>query len=451
VGGSFIEFTESAGISLNPFSFVEDIDEDMELLQPLLAQMVSPREALDGFRYSTLGAAIKKVWKAKGRAMTITDIHALLATGRLDDDANTDAEGDRRLKDLAAMLAPYAREGTYGKYFDREASIDFSSDFIVLELEELKAKKDLQTVVLLIVMYRITREMYFTRDRKKIVIIDEAWDLLSGGATAEFIEAGYRRARKYKGAFMSATQGVDDYYRNPAAKAALDNSDWMFLLRQKPESIEMMDKLGQLTMDDAMKRLLQSLRTEHGAYSEVFIHSPAGNGVGRLIVDPYSLLLFSSRAEDFSAINAKRAEGLSVAGHRHSAGRAGAGVSRSELALIVGLNAALSLALVLAASWLLPASGQRFATVDIASLYRAKEGQVTAQLLRRDASDTDRAAALREAASFGEQLDRLVARLPADCRCLVFTQGALIGAGAGSRIADLTPQLRRQLGLEDSR
>ena len=312
VGGSFIEFTESAGISLNPFSFVEDIDEDMELLQPLLAQMVSPREALDGFRYSTLGAAIKKVWKAKGRAMTITDIHALLATGRLDDDANAEAEGDRRLKDLAAMLAPYAREGTYGKYFDREASIDFSSDFIVLELEELKAKKDLQTVVLLIVMYRITREMYFSRDRKKIVIIDEAWDLLSGGATAEFIEAGYRRARKYKGAFMSATQGVDDYYRNPAAKAALDNSDWMFLLRQKPESIEMMDKLGQLTMDDAMKRLLQSLRTEHGAYSEVFIHSPAGNGVGRLIVDPYSLLLFSSRAEDFSAINAKRAQGLSV-------------------------------------------------------------------------------------------------------------------------------------------
>ena len=82
----------------------------------------------------------------------------------------------------------------------------------MLELEELKAKKDLQMVVLLIIMYRITREMYFFRSRKKIVIIDEAWDLLSGGATGEFIEAGYRRARKYKGAFMSATQGVDDYY-----------------------------------------------------------------------------------------------------------------------------------------------------------------------------------------------------------------------------------------------
>ena len=315
-GGSFIEFTERAALSLNPFTFVDDIDEDMELLQPLLAQMVSPREPLDGFRYSTLGAAIKKTWKAKGRGMTVSDIHDLLATGRLDDAMDTSStgsqDGDRRLMDLAAMLHPYTRDGVYGKYFESAATIDFRSDFIVLELEELKAKKDLQTVVLLIVMYRITREMYFSRDRKKIVIIDEAWDLLSGGATAEFIEAGYRRARKYKGAFMSATQGVDDYYRNPAAKAALDNSDWMFLLRQKPESIEMLDKLGQLTMDDAMKRLLQSLRTEHGAYSELFIHSPVGNGIGRLIVDPYSLLLFSSRAEDFNAISVKRAAGLTV-------------------------------------------------------------------------------------------------------------------------------------------
>ena len=308
-GGSFIEFTENAALSLNPFTFVQDIDEDMELLQPLLAQMVSPREPLDGFQYSTLGAAIKKTWKAKGNAMRVSDVHDLLATGRLDEESRDE---DRRLKDLAAMLHPYTRDGAYGKYFESDATIDFGSDFIVLELEELKAKKDLQTVVLLIVMYRITREMYFSRDRKKIVIIDEAWDLLSGGATAEFIEAGYRRARKYKGAFMSATQGVDDYYRNPAAKAALDNSDWMFLLRQKTESIEMMDKLGQLTMDDAMKRLLQSLRTEHGAYSEIFIHSPVGNGIGRLIVDPYSLLLFSSRAEDFNAINEKRAAGMDV-------------------------------------------------------------------------------------------------------------------------------------------
>jgi conjugal transfer ATP-binding protein TraC len=150
--------------------------------------------------------------------------------------------------------------------------------------------------------------MYFSR-RKKIVIIDRPGTCFPA-ARPPSSSAPLPRANR--GAFMSATQGVDDYYRNPAATAALENSDWMFLLRQKPESIEMMDKLGQLTMDDAMKRLLQSLRTEHGAYSEVFIHSPVGSGVGRLIVDPHSLLLFSSRAEDFNAINEKREAGLTV-------------------------------------------------------------------------------------------------------------------------------------------
>jgi conjugal transfer ATP-binding protein TraC len=92
-GGSFIEFTENAALSLNPFTLVADIDEDMELLQPLLAQMVSPREPLDGFQYSTLGAAIKKVWKAKGNTMKVSDVHDLLATGRLDEDSRDE---DRR-------------------------------------------------------------------------------------------------------------------------------------------------------------------------------------------------------------------------------------------------------------------------------------------------------------------------------------------------------------------
>jgi len=281
----------------------------MEMLQPVIAQMVSPREALDNFHYSSLGTAIKKVWKAKGRAMTVTDVFDLLNAGRLDEDAQ---EPDRRLRDLAATLQPYTRDGVYGKYFEGPSTIDFSNDFVVLELEELKAKKDLQSVVLLIVMYRITREMYFSRERKKIVIIDEAWDLMHGGSTAEFIEAGYRRARKYKGSFMSATQGIDDYYKNPAAMAALNNSDWVFLLRQKKESIEMLDKLGRLSMDEGMKRMLQSLRTEHGAYSEIFVSSPIGAGIGRLVVDPYSLLLYSSKAEDVTAIDQKRAQGLTL-------------------------------------------------------------------------------------------------------------------------------------------
>ncbi|MCK7497208.1 MAG: hypothetical protein MZW92_45045 [Comamonadaceae bacterium] len=48
----------------------------------------------------------------------------------------------------------------------------------------------------------------------------------------------------------------------------------------------MLDRKGRLTMDEPKKRLLNSLRTEPGVFSEVYISSPVGEGVARNILDP---------------------------------------------------------------------------------------------------------------------------------------------------------------------
>jgi len=53
--------------------------------------------------------------------------------------------------------------------------------------------------------------------------------------------------------------------------------------------------------------------TEHGYYSEIYIHSPMGSGLGRLILDPFSMLTYSTRAEDYEAIKRLREQGVSVA------------------------------------------------------------------------------------------------------------------------------------------
>lgn len=308
--GEFIEFSDerSNTICLNPFSMVVDINNDMEMLLPLVAQMASPRESLDNYSYAALAAAIKRVWDAKGVAATISDVYDLLKTGRLSEDG----EHERDLLRLATALEPYTRHGVYASYFEGEANIQFHKSFVVLELEELKSKKDLQAVVMQLMMYRITQEMYLDRSKRKLVIIDEAWDLMGSGSSASFIEAGYRRARKYGGAFGTITQSVEDYYKNEATKAAIQNTDWLFLLRQKPESIDRLGKEGKLHVDEWMKRQLSSVATEHGHYSEIFVHGPMGSGVGRLILDPFSMLLYSTRAEDFQAIKTLTDQGMSV-------------------------------------------------------------------------------------------------------------------------------------------
>ena len=310
LGGEFIEFSDERHntICLNPFSMVVDINNDMEMLLPLVAQMASPREPLDNYAYSALAAAIKRVWDQKGKVATITDVHDLLRTGRLSDEG----ELERDLTRLATALEPYTRHGVYASYFEGEANIQFNKDFVVLELEELKSKKDLQAVVMQLMMYRITQEMYLDRSKRKLVIIDEAWDLMGSGSSAGFIEAGYRRARKYGGAFGTITQSVEDYYKSDATRAAIANADWLFLLRQKPESIDRLGKEGKLHVDEWMKRQLSSVATEHGYYSEIFVHGPMGSGVGRLILDPFSMLLYSTRAEDFQAIKALTDQGMSV-------------------------------------------------------------------------------------------------------------------------------------------
>lgn len=315
--GQYLEFAKDTAVGLNPFTMVDDINEDMEILKPLLAQMISPGRLLSDYELSHLELSIRTLWEENCNKPEQLEIFIDLLAEKLKSsrvDGTDDGEIDGRIRDLGMQLMPYTSNGSYGKYFAGRHTIDFSSaNMVLLELEELKSKKDLQSVVLLILMYRITQEMYLApREQPKVVIMDEAWDLLTGGQTGEFIEAGYRRARKYGGSFLTGTQGVMDYDRSPAAKAALDNADWMFMLRQKPESIAKLDQ--RLSYTPHQVEMVSSLRTEQGLYSEIFIScGQAGYGVGILSMDKFSQLMGSANARDFSAVREKQSQGMSTA------------------------------------------------------------------------------------------------------------------------------------------
>lgn len=315
LGGTFLDFDEGSLLCLNPFSMVEDIDADMEFLKPLFVQMIAPGgitpqgTPVSDFEKSHIELALRAVWLEKGISASVTDVAEYLKVGCKD----ADGKCDPRVRDLGFMLLPFTADGMYGRWFDGPANVDLSSDFVVLELQSLDGKPELQTVVLFTLIYRVMREMSALRGIcRGLFLIDEAWKLLAGGMAGDFIEAGFRTARKFGWSFATATQGVNDYYKTPGAQAALDNADWLLLLRQKEESIETVQRAGRLVLNEHMKRLLLSLRTERGQYSEIYIHSPMGSGVGRLLLDPFSLLLYSSTDQDFAAVAARRERGMSL-------------------------------------------------------------------------------------------------------------------------------------------
>jgi len=121
-------------------------------------------------------------------------------------------------------------------------------------------------------------------------------------------------------------------------------------------------------------------------------------------------------------------------------------VSTRGAILLIATNALLSAAFVVVyALWFAPPKTPRLAVLDIGELYRLKESQISAVLMKRDATDEDRAQALKRASAFGLEVTTLLRSLPEECRCLILARGAIVGQAAS--LPDLTPDVRRRLDL----
>jgi conjugal transfer ATP-binding protein TraC len=324
IGGSFVRFVSDRRICVNPFGLVSDervidgercggIDDDVAMLQPLLAKMASPNESLDPAIYATLATVIKEEYVARGRAMTVSDIRRRYQTGKLYDDRPI----DQRYYDMADMLAPFSVGGPYAHYFEGPPTLDFGNDFLVFELQELSTNPHLRGVVQMILLYQITQEMLEERHRQKIFIMDEAKEALAGNGPddrilAEFLEKLYLRVRKYNGTAVTATQDVAHYFTSAYGRSIWNQSDFILMGRQSENSIEAVAQGQAIRLDENLRRLLGSIGGGSGHFKEWYIHSPLYRGVIRLILNPSTLLLFSNRAEDNTPIDAYLGEGMDV-------------------------------------------------------------------------------------------------------------------------------------------
>lgn len=307
LGGQFIEFSTKKEVCLNPFSGIDPNNEEaasdaLTMLKSVLQLMAAPIKGVDDKGAALLEQAMNESFKEHGSETTITHIAKFLKERE-----------DLQAKDLGEMLYGYTDQGAYGKYFNGTANINLDNNLVVIELEELKERKDLQSVVVQMMVINITNKM-FMGDRKTPfnIVFDEAWDMLRGNQGGIFIETLARRLRKYRGSLVVGTQSVNDFYACAGAQAAWDNSDWNCFLSQKEESIVQLKNSNKILLDKNKEKLMTSVKTIHGKYAEVLINGAEGYAVGRLLLDPFSSLLFSTKAEDYAAIKELQGQGKSI-------------------------------------------------------------------------------------------------------------------------------------------
>lgn len=307
MNGTFIEFSGKDNLCVNPFSAIP-LDDPSErsdaitTLKKIISLMAAPKNGTDDLEDSYIEEAISKTLIKYGNSGTITHVAKFLLEIE-----------DQKAKNLSRMLISYTDEGSYGHYFNGPSNIDLTADIVVLELQELKEKPDLQAVIRQMLFMHLAKEVYLG-DRSKPwgIFIDEYHTTAQNPQESKATTQGIRQVRKHGAGFILATQSVNDFYLTPDTQVAFENSDWICLLEQKEESVEFLKRTGRITMDPYLERTIRSLRTEQGKYSEILIRGPHGYAVGRLMLDPFSKILLSTKADEFRAVKELQKQGFSL-------------------------------------------------------------------------------------------------------------------------------------------
>jgi conjugal transfer ATP-binding protein TraC len=316
LGGQFLAFSEKCRFDLNPFGSirqeagVEALNAGLEMVSAIAATMAVPMQKIDKERADILSTLVKTAWEKEGERASVDTMIRMIDEMKFNSELMIGAT-----ESIKEGLKKYGRNGVYANYFFGENKVDFTSDFVVIETEELKNMGDLQSVILQMFTLAITSQIFMgDRGRRCLICIDEAWDLLKSPQMEGFIESLARRLRKYNGALVVGTQSVKDFDRSFGARAAFQNSNWLVMLGKDNDSINAIKKENLIPMNEYKERVLSSLRMERGQYSEFFLyHKGSGaSSVCQLKLDPFSELLYSTKADEFQAVQELKDRGLSI-------------------------------------------------------------------------------------------------------------------------------------------
>lgn len=271
VGGEYISFSYNSPAKINPFD-LSQIREEGEnqlglkilslhsLMKVIMGEITPTQEAL-------LDRALIMTYKAKGITMDpetqgkepplMEDLYKTLIGMEVAD-----------ALDLAARIEKFVR-GSFVGIFDQQTNINITNPFTVFSV------KDMQDAIRPIAMF-IILDYIWTRVKKdlkkRILIVDEAWQMMKYPDTAQFLWSVVKRARKYYLGLTTITQDVEDFLGQDIGKAIVTNSSMQVLLKQSPAAIDNIGDVFYLSQGE--KRLLLAANVGEGIFFAGPHHAP---------------------------------------------------------------------------------------------------------------------------------------------------------------------------------
>lgn len=151
---------------------------------------------------------------------------------------------------LAQRLRKYT-SGTFAGIFSQQSNVDINNQMVVFNIRDLE--DELRPVAMYIILSHIWNVVR-AEQKRRMLIVDEAWQLMKYDDSANFLFSLAKRARKYYLGLTTITQDVEDFMSSKMGRAIVANSSMQLLLKQSASAVDVLSDVFKLT-DEEKKRL----------------------------------------------------------------------------------------------------------------------------------------------------------------------------------------------------
>ncbi len=249
VGGSYINVSLNSRQRINPFDLpppLKDADtQSGDLLRENVVNLTGLMHLMLGqltpLEEGIMDKAILMAYAQKGITPYVADTSEMEMPTMSDlQVVLQQMEGGNH---LALRLERYT-SGTFAGLFDQQTNVDLDNHMVVFSIRDLEdSLRPMAMYILLNFIWAKVRSSL----RRRVLVVDEAWNIVQHEQSARFLHNLSKRARKYYLGITTITQDVEDFLQSRWGKPIITNSSIQLLLRQSPTALDYLQKVFHLT------------------------------------------------------------------------------------------------------------------------------------------------------------------------------------------------------------